>query len=211
MKEIEPMREQPKATPEPVDPATPDEWQEAVDIASAMLLINAAVRYGLVTGGPAVAVSRCEEILRRGLAQGITPREFAAERTVAAWQTATAPAGEPVVLYPKHHARCGFNDLTRHGPCTCGEAERAEAAALAAAESGELTDYRLNELFLFIVNGAIPAGAFVKHFAAAYTAADRENKVLLRSAAVALAGKYKLLTKAEEIERAARGADFRGE
>jgi len=58
------------------DPVTPHEWQEAVDAAHLWLLIDAARQYGLVTGGPAVDVGRCEEILAAGATAGFRPREL---------------------------------------------------------------------------------------------------------------------------------------
>lgn len=56
------------------DPTTPDEWQEAVDAASVCLAVDAARKYGLVTGGPEIDLDRCEEILRRGAELDIEPR-----------------------------------------------------------------------------------------------------------------------------------------
>lgn len=68
------------------EPRTSEEWQEAVDIASACLLIHSAQLYGLVIGGPNVNADRCAQILELGKARKIYPREGAAERFVAAWQ-----------------------------------------------------------------------------------------------------------------------------
>lgn len=62
------------------DPKTPEEWQDAVDTAHVMLLIDAASRYGLVRNAPRIDVGRCEEILARGKALGYEPAEDAAER-----------------------------------------------------------------------------------------------------------------------------------
>ena len=67
-----------------VDPQTPAEWQEAVDIAEAAIVLDAARKYQLVTGGPAVNLARCEEILLRGLELGITPAADCVDRFVAA-------------------------------------------------------------------------------------------------------------------------------
>lgn len=64
-------------------PMSRQEWQEAADAADACLALEAARQYGLVTGGPAVNVARCEEILvmaRDG--HGIRPRPDAIERLV---------------------------------------------------------------------------------------------------------------------------------
>jgi hypothetical protein len=48
------------------DPESPAEWQEAVDTAHFLLLLDSARQYGLVEGGPAVDIERCEAILKRG-------------------------------------------------------------------------------------------------------------------------------------------------
>lgn len=68
------------------EPKTTEEWQEAVDIAHACLLLDAARQYGLVIGGPEVNADRCAQILELGKARKIYPREGSAERFVAAWQ-----------------------------------------------------------------------------------------------------------------------------
>jgi hypothetical protein len=66
-------------------PSTPAEWQDAVDAANALLLIDAAKAYGLVTGGPDVNIERCEDILARGLSRGIRPRHGSAEEYTRQW------------------------------------------------------------------------------------------------------------------------------
>jgi len=66
----------------PQMPVTPDEWQTAVDAAKALLVLDSARLYGLVTGGPGVNVKRCEEILYAGQQQGIQPRKDCVERLV---------------------------------------------------------------------------------------------------------------------------------
>lgn len=63
------------------DPETPAEWQEAVDAAEGLLLIDSARQYGLITGGPKIDVERCQEILRRGREHGVYP----ADAATAAW------------------------------------------------------------------------------------------------------------------------------
>jgi hypothetical protein len=68
------------------DPQTNAEWQEAVDLASALLHLDSARAYGLVTGGPAVNVERCEQIIETGKRQGITPAPDHVERFVASQQ-----------------------------------------------------------------------------------------------------------------------------
>jgi hypothetical protein len=55
------------------DPETPTEWQEAVDGAQFMLLMHAAVCYGLIEWKGDVDVDRCDDILRRGRALGFAP------------------------------------------------------------------------------------------------------------------------------------------
>ena len=65
------------------DPATPAEWQDAVDAAHALLLLGSARAYGLVTGGPLINEDRVEEILEQGRRRGITPAVDAVERLIA--------------------------------------------------------------------------------------------------------------------------------
>lgn len=65
-----------------VEPQTPEEWQNAVDAAHGALLTDSAHKYGLVSGGPTVIVSRCEEILARGKELGVEPSSDSAERYV---------------------------------------------------------------------------------------------------------------------------------
>lgn len=62
------------------DPQPNDEWQDAVDLASTCLAIDAARQYGLVTGGSEINVERCAEIVAAGAARGITPSEGHIER-----------------------------------------------------------------------------------------------------------------------------------
>lgn len=57
------------------DPETPAEWQAAVNAAKALLALDDARLYGLVTGGPKVDRDRCVHILDAGLALGWVPRE----------------------------------------------------------------------------------------------------------------------------------------
>lgn len=57
----------------PGDPQTPEEWQEAVDLAAGARLIADCKMYGVITGGPAIDVARCDFILRRGAKLGIRP------------------------------------------------------------------------------------------------------------------------------------------
>ena len=55
------------------DPQTRDEWQEAANLAHTLLLIDAARFYGLINRGPDIDTDRCEEIIERAQALGITP------------------------------------------------------------------------------------------------------------------------------------------
>jgi hypothetical protein len=66
------------------EPQTPAEWQEAVDIAEACLLLDASRQYGLVVGGSPVNVARCEEVLRRGRELGVTPAADCVDKFVLA-------------------------------------------------------------------------------------------------------------------------------
>jgi len=67
------------------DPKTPEEWQEAADLAHVYLLIDSARKYGLVMGGPkSIDVGRCEELLKKAKRRGIRPRLDAIDRFVAA-------------------------------------------------------------------------------------------------------------------------------
>ncbi len=55
------------------EPSTPAEWQDAVDAAQLLLLIDSARQYGLIDGGPAVDVERCVQVLEVGKARGYRP------------------------------------------------------------------------------------------------------------------------------------------
>ena len=54
-------------------PKTPAEWQAAVDGAAAMRAIADCEMYGVLTGGPVIDVSRCDELLALGEARGVRP------------------------------------------------------------------------------------------------------------------------------------------
>lgn len=56
------------------DPQTPEEWQEAVNLADMHLKIEDAKLYGLVKGGPKVDKARCLSILDRGRRQKVHPK-----------------------------------------------------------------------------------------------------------------------------------------
>lgn len=73
------------------DPDTPEQWQEAVDMAKSLLMVHSAKSYGLVAGGPNVNVERCEQLLRDGARIGFIPDDAA----VQGWIDAMAARGEP--------------------------------------------------------------------------------------------------------------------
>ena len=50
----------------PNEPSTDAEWREAVDTAYAAVLVDAAVRLGLLGLGPRIDLRRCRQFLRRG-------------------------------------------------------------------------------------------------------------------------------------------------
>ena len=62
----------------PNDPQTPKEWQEAVDMAYFLLLIDSARQYGLITGGPEIDWHHCVDIVERGEKLGYKPKKFSA-------------------------------------------------------------------------------------------------------------------------------------
>lgn len=65
----------------PRDPKTREAWQNAADAADALLKIDSARIYGLLTGGPEIDADRCWELVHRAKElQGIEPREDAVER-----------------------------------------------------------------------------------------------------------------------------------
>jgi hypothetical protein len=66
------------------DPQNNAEWQEAVGLASALLHLDSARQYGLVTGGPEINVERCTRIVAAGALRGVTPLPDHVERFVAA-------------------------------------------------------------------------------------------------------------------------------
>lgn len=81
-------------------PKTQAEWQDAVDAAWALLGIDSARQYGLVTGGPEVNVANCLDMVRKGEAWGITPSDDANKRFIAEYNASVEAHrnGEPVGL-----------------------------------------------------------------------------------------------------------------
>ena len=66
------------------DPQSPEEWQEAVNLAHMWRMVEAARLFGLVTGGPKVNVARCDEIIERGKKHGIKPQDAVVGQMIAA-------------------------------------------------------------------------------------------------------------------------------
>lgn len=65
------------------EPSTEAEWQEAVDAAYTAVLIDAAVRLGLLEAGPRIDLRRCQQFIRRGRGRGFSPRRTAVVRIIA--------------------------------------------------------------------------------------------------------------------------------
>lgn len=55
------------------DPRNPEEWQEAVNAAEYLLLLDSARQYGLIVGGAKVNQDRAVEILEKGRQLGYHP------------------------------------------------------------------------------------------------------------------------------------------
>lgn len=70
-----------------VDPQTSADWQVAVDMAEACLLLESARLYGFVTGGPAIDRTRCEQILSDGAARGVVPSRAGVDDSIVALVT----------------------------------------------------------------------------------------------------------------------------
>jgi hypothetical protein len=65
--------------PIPRDPRTPEEWQEAVNMAEFLLALDSCKQYGLIEGGPTVKFERALKIIERGKARGVVPAPFEEE------------------------------------------------------------------------------------------------------------------------------------
>ena len=78
----------------PSQPHSREEWQEAVDAAHTLLLVDSARQYGLIIGGPNVHIERCEEILRQGHERGIRPTDDCVERILGLKQILGVKKGE---------------------------------------------------------------------------------------------------------------------
>ena len=58
---------------------TPEEWQIAVNGALGLRTIADCKMYGLLEGGPKINVLRCDDIIKRGIEQGIQPSASAVD------------------------------------------------------------------------------------------------------------------------------------
>jgi hypothetical protein len=70
------------------NPRTHEEWQHAVNTAEALIVLDSARQYGLVTGGPKINVKRCTEILSLGKTRGIRAAPDAIEKFWLCWNRA---------------------------------------------------------------------------------------------------------------------------
>lgn len=84
------------------EPATPAEWQDAVDASNALLVLNTALTHRLVAGGPKVRVARAEDLLRRGRALGYRPDRSAVE-TMARGYAAAGDEDDLALIALKVH------------------------------------------------------------------------------------------------------------
>jgi hypothetical protein len=63
-------------------PKTPQEWQEAVNLAHFWSLVHSAICYGLVTYSGKIDIERCDEILRLGRKRGVHPQKYEVDKLV---------------------------------------------------------------------------------------------------------------------------------
>ena len=75
------------------DPATPEQWQQAVDAARELLVVDAARQLGTASGDPTVRAVRCAEILCEGARRGIRPSPDAIDRVAQELAAGHACAG----------------------------------------------------------------------------------------------------------------------
>jgi hypothetical protein len=54
-------------------PATPSEWQEAVDLSCGLRALANCKMYGLLAGGPEIDHDRCDQLIAEGKRLGIGP------------------------------------------------------------------------------------------------------------------------------------------
>lgn len=62
------------------NPTTPDEWQEAVNLANFLLMLDSARQYGFITGGPKINVEQCQEIMVQAGLRGLRPTPESVEQ-----------------------------------------------------------------------------------------------------------------------------------
>lgn len=96
------------------------------------------------------------------------------------------------VLYPNHELFCNVNSLISTGPCNCGQESRLLEAARRRAESPDLSDEELADVYAAVNRGEGDHGSFLRSFAEAFCRADRDNVILLRPAALAFVAQYGL-------------------
>lgn len=56
-------------------PESPEEWQNAVNIAEALIGVELGRQYGVFSGGPRVDVVRCLDFVGTAVRMGIVPQE----------------------------------------------------------------------------------------------------------------------------------------
>ena len=66
------------------NPITDTEWQIAVTLAQAALMLESARQYGLIVGGPTIHVERALLLIEIGATKGITPNATALDEAVLA-------------------------------------------------------------------------------------------------------------------------------
>lgn len=76
------------------DPKTPEQWQEAVDMAAGWRMIEDCRMYGLIDGGPSVNLDRCDEILERGRKRGVRPSKPVLELAIDLVRACNSRGGE---------------------------------------------------------------------------------------------------------------------
>jgi glycine/serine hydroxymethyltransferase len=79
-------------------PKTTHDWQMAVDAAEALLSIDGARMYGLITGGPRINKLRCLAILEEGRKRGIKPAKDAAVLFTQEWNAKFGQNGQLITL-----------------------------------------------------------------------------------------------------------------
>lgn len=57
-------------------PVSNAEWQEAVNLATLLLLVDSGRQYGLITCSLDIDAERCRQILETGAARGFRPDEI---------------------------------------------------------------------------------------------------------------------------------------